>query len=474
MAELFVAAGRLDEADRFVKKAVAGALLPPKVQAQVDYLVGTIAHAQGEFGKATKSFSAASEGEESVEQRVAAALNAAISAVRLKDAEVFDQVTARMSWFAVPPALQADILAERAIFAASRREEGAELLLTSFLEENAEHERVVEVLLVLAESQLLAFPPYPQAAQDYLEKAIEKGVKGVELRRRADYIAVWISEARGEDVVLIEEAKRFLSLWEEGELTNRVRMKLAEVYDRNQDYPNAQTQFELLAAAVGDEPLAETALFFAGRASMSLFNPEGLDRAVEIFGQLVDGGGDLAPVARLYQAKAKRRLGQDEEAIASLNVLIEEELDPQVRRQALVEKVEALMALADDNVEYLEEAEQVAQRLWGEFSDLASRFRAGYLIARVREKTGDLDGALEAGYEALAIPEMALREIGDPVALSWLYRLGFSCVQFLEIQGRYEGAVRVAERLANTRGDRAEEAHERAEKLRLQHFLWEK
>jgi len=75
---------------------------------------------------------------------------------------------------------------------------------------------------------------------------------------RADYLSIWVEEAAGgNETKVIELAKKFLEQHALSPFASEVRMKLAELYYRRQDFANAQTQFELIAQNNADSSLAE-------------------------------------------------------------------------------------------------------------------------------------------------------------------------------------------------------------------------
>src|SRR4029077_1427320 len=84
---------------------------------------------------------------------------------------------------------------------------------------------------------------------------------------RADYLRIWVEEAGGTDQSkVIELAKRFIEQHEQSPFAPEVRMKLAELYYRRQDFANAQTQFELIAQQTPGNSFGEQALFFAAES----------------------------------------------------------------------------------------------------------------------------------------------------------------------------------------------------------------
>ena len=84
---------------------------------------------------------------------------------------------------------------------------------------------------------------------------------------------------------------------------------------------------------------------------------------------------------------------------------------------------------------------------------------------------------------ALEIYESLTRESGGDTAPqigsspieenNWLYRAGFSAMEILERRKNWKAAVNLAEVLAERNGPRAIEASNRAERLRLQYFVWD-
>src|SRR5437867_624768 len=101
-----------------------------------------------------------------------------------------------------------------------------------------------------------------RAGVPYRASALERGTE--EPRERGDYLTIWIEDSTdGNDAKVIELANRFLQQHEGSAFASDVRMKLAETYYRRHDFPNAQTQFEILTQQDPTNPLAEKALFFA-------------------------------------------------------------------------------------------------------------------------------------------------------------------------------------------------------------------
>jgi hypothetical protein len=63
--------------------------------------------------------------------------------------------------------------------------------------------------------------------------------------------------------------------------------------------------------------------------------------------------------------------------------------------------------------------------------------------------------------------------IGESVLRLQTLEAGFFGIDLLEASRQWEPAARLAEQIARQPGERAAEAHDRATKIRLEHFLWD-
>src|SRR5207245_8942231 len=91
----------------------------------------------------------------------------------------------------------------------------------------------------LAELAFHAMPPRLDEARKDLARAADSKPTVV-AEERGDYLAIWIEDSAGaSDSKVVELAKRFLERHATSALVPAVRMTLAEVYYRQQDFPNA-------------------------------------------------------------------------------------------------------------------------------------------------------------------------------------------------------------------------------------------
>jgi len=246
-----------------------------------------------------------------------------------------------------------------------------------------------------------------------------------------------------------------------------VRMKLAETYYRRQDFPNAQTQFELLAQQNPPGPLMEKALFFAAESALSSMGAHSLDRAIVLFDQVVRLNGELKWAARNEQAVIERKLGKPPDALLLYDEVLKSDAGPSEKREALCGKGDVLFEMAG-KVNYRRAIEVYDQLASDKEEPIHWRNQALFKKGLCLEKATDRAGALSAFYEVLeseARPDRR-RE------LFWYYKAGFNAARLLEDDSKWESAAAVYQTLAATGGNRSEEAKARLNRLRLEHFLW--
>src|SRR5262249_16946266 len=141
----------------------------------------------------------------------------------------------------------ADLQLEEGLMQAAKNDKKAAASLQRFIHDFPKNPRVSEAWVGLAELAFHSSPPRLDEARQNLEHAIADTPTGAG-SERADYLRIWVEEAAGTDESkVIELAKRFLEQHGQSPFAPEVRLKLAELYYRRQDFANAQTQFEIIA-----------------------------------------------------------------------------------------------------------------------------------------------------------------------------------------------------------------------------------
>lgn len=363
---------------------------------------------------------------------------------------------------------RADLRLAEGLMQAAKGDEKAERSLQQFIHDFPKNPRVSEALVSLAELAYHASPPRLDEARKYLTRAAESPTATA--TERGDYLNIWIEEsAGGDEAKVIDLAKHFLEQHGTSPFAPEVRMKLAELYYRRQDFANAQTQFELIAQQTSDNSLGEKALFFAAESAMSSMGEHSLDRAIVLFDQVVRQNGALRWAARNEQAVIERKLGKPKDALALYDEVLKSDAGPSEKRESQCGKGDIFFEMGATDPSSYQRAIEVYDQLASDRGEpIHWRNQALFKKGLCLEKKSDRANALATFYKILeedARPDRR-RE------LFWYYKAGFNAARLLEEDSKWESAAAIYEKLAAAGGSRSEEAKARLTNLRLEHFLW--
>jgi tetratricopeptide (TPR) repeat protein len=362
---------------------------------------------------------------------------------------------------------RANLRLEEGLMQAAKGDKKAEVSLQQFIRDFPKNPRVSEAWVALAELAFHSSPPRMDDARKDLARAAESAPTAA-AGERADYLSIWVEEsAGGNETKVIELAKRFLEQHGLSPFAPEVRMKLAELYYRRQDFANAQTQFEIIAQQNPDDSLAERALFFAAESAMSSMGEHSLDRAIVLFDQVVQKNGAMRWSARNEQALIERKLGKTKDALALYDEVLKSDAPPSEKREALCAKGDIFFEMGG-SANYQQAIEIYDQLALDKNEPSHWRNQALFKKALCLEKKDDRASALETFYKILEDETRPYRQR----ELFWYYKAGFNAARLLEEDSKWQSAAAIYERLAAAGGNRSEEAKARLNHLRLEHFLW--
>ena len=361
-----------------------------------------------------------------------------------------------------------DLRLEAALMEAGKGDPRAPDSLRAFLREFPDSDRASEAWEALAELAFHANPPRIDEVRKDLARVTESKPTAL-AQERADYLAIWLEDTTpGNDTKVIALAKKFIQEHESSDLIGSVRMKLGEIYYRTEDFANAETQFELLFEQNPNGPFTERALFFAGEAAMASMAAQSLDRAIELLDRVVRLNGELKWAARNEQAVIERKLGKPQDALALYEEVLNGAARPAEKREALCGKGDVFSELAASDPQNYQRAIDAYDQLAAEH-DVPAHWRNQALFKKglCLEKKTDRGGALASFYSVL---DEGMRP-ERPHEFFWFYKAGFNAGQLLEADAKWESAAAVYEKLVAAGGTRSDEAKQRLDRLRLEHFL---
>jgi TolA-binding protein len=432
---------------------------------RVKYLLGESYYRRGNVSAARDIFSSLSKAFNYDRQKTL--FNWAICSLLLADAAGFEQAFRELEQSQPHSDLVGDLLFAKGLLQAKSGNTSADETLQMLVREFPDHPQAAQARLVQSEIRITQQPPDLSAARQALRE-ISSDSRDPVLEEKADRLKFFaVAADPSQNVRSVQAlAQEYLQKYPDSPSKAEVRLKLAELYFRENDFPNAQTQFELVQEESPDSPLVESALFLAAEAARKSLNSASVDRAISLFEDVYKLGGSLKFQARLEQATTMRQTKHEKEAIVLLDDLLTQNPPADIRYQALDGKGEAQFTLAANEPKMYEEAIKTfdtlisTDRLPTEWKQ-----RAIYQKGKCFEKLGKMDDALSNYYDVLAVEGGS----GDPL---WFFRAGFDSAQILEDRHSWRSAAAIYEKLANTRGARSEEAKDQLTRLRLEHFLW--
>jgi tetratricopeptide (TPR) repeat protein len=365
-----------------------------------------------------------------------------------------------------------DLLLEQGLTQAAQGNRKAIETLEGFLRDFSHHRRAAEAWLALAELAFHDAPARLDDARRNLARA-RKSQPSAAITERADYLAIWIEDAapNTDPAKVTGAAGEFLRKYPTSSFISDVRMKLAETYYRQQDFPNAQTQFQILAQENQRGPFVERALFFAAKSATQSMAAQSLDRALVLLDEVVKRNGELKWAARNEQAAIERKLGKGQDAATLYDEVLQGNAKPEEKREALCGKADIHYESGQIDPENYRRAIDLYDQLSAQ-KDAPPHWRNQAIFKKgiCLEKLGDRENALATFYKIIeeeTRPDRPQREF------FWYYKAGFNAARLLEEDAKWQPAAVVYQKLASVGGARSEEAKSRLSRLRLEHFLWE-
>jgi len=468
-AQLEMEAHRFDEALAILKEAHA--LGPSPVWRERIVLLTARAYFYAKrFDKAGETFEQVANS--SSRLRREALFNAALAWLQQNDHARFIADTKDLGGNAASDETRGDLLLEEGLTQAAQGNDKAVQTMETFLREFPRHKRTAEAWVALAELAFHGAPPRFDEARKNLEKA-RNSEPNPAANERADYLTIWIEDAspNSDPAKVIAAASEFLRKYPSSPFLTDVRMKLAETYYRRQDFPNAQTHFQILAQENPRGPFTERALFFAAKSATQSMAAQSLDRALVLLDEVVKKNGELKWAARNEQAAIERRLGKNQDAATLYDEVLQGNAKPEEKREALCGKGDIFNEAGESNRENYQRAIEVYDQLAGQ-KDAPIHWRNQALFKKgiCLEKLGDRENALATFFKIIEEenrPDRPQREF------FWYYRAGFNAARLLEDDSKWQPAAVVYQKLVAAGGARSDEAKSRLARLRLEHFLWE-
>ena len=368
---------------------------------------------------------------------------------------------------------------ERALRMASLGDGEAISGLEAFAESLPDHPRRFDALIALAEISLRANPPRAVEATRHLTASLAAAREPWQ-KERASLLECYIAEAAGSTAAAGGDAfatkvEKFLIAFPQSAERTDLRMRAAQMYYRRENFSGARQLFETLAADDPGHPLAEPALFWAGRAALLSMEPTANQQAMALWEKVVARNGPLKWQARLQEALLNR-LTQPAAALQLLEEILLPTATPapeaSTRWQALSVRGEILTAMdapPASHAQGLKSFDEVINAA----GLPADWFRQTLTRKGVRlEALNRSDEALEAYYDVLSRPPAGTASPQEAQGDYWFHRAGGKALALLEKAGKFEEAIEIAKKMAKAPGPRGRAAAELVNELALKYKIW--
>jgi len=439
----------------------------PQTRAGIELQTGIAHYRAGDFLLAANCFENARRRDPALSETCL--FNEGLAALQQAGPQRFEKLAEELGKRFPKSPLRGELALEHGLVQARKHDNRAAATLRAFLHQFPSHSRTPEARLALAE--LAAESGDWDAAEDY-RRVVNTAESPKAVDEQSEYLALYLLDAqgKGQEDTLVQKATDFLRNRPGSPLATEVRMKLAQVYFRRNDFANAETQFATVAREAAQSPYAETALFLAGQSAMRTINTGAVDRALDLFDQVAKRDGPLKLHAREQQAVIQRQLEKDSEAVKLYDIVLGSKPAPDrdLLCTALAGKGDALLSMGRKDPAQNEAAVRAFQQL-AELPEANADWRnqALYKKGKAAAALGRQEDAIAAYFEVLAPAKPS-----EPERF-WYYTAGFELARLFESQRQWKPAIAVYEKIAAQKGSRTDEARAQIKRVRLEHFVWE-
>jgi tetratricopeptide (TPR) repeat protein len=447
--------------------------LPPELKEFIQFSRGLIEFRADNFAKSAQQFLEMAEFRHG-RDRNRYLYNAAISELRADDITAFTAREVEIAAENPRSSLLPNLTYLGGIYYAGKGDPRAFERLNSFINGNPGHELNVDARLALAELHLNQAPARPNAAREILEGLSTRALTLAQTER-LDYTQIWVELTGNVSSDAIKRAEKFLSDWPSSDYFPEVSMILATEYYRRKNLKSAAKYFSIVAEVFPNNRYAESARFF--KAKCSPVN----DNTIRQWRSIVEAGGSLSITAELELGHLFLSADRFVEAKTEFqNILERSDLEGDLTYATMADLAFSryLEALANGrNPEMLEDAaNQFAAVSRIEAAKPSLRFNAAVRRGKCLEALGKKTVALEI-YQSIVdettnSPDRQSAEL-PPQEIDWVFRAGFAAIDILSSQEKWLEAIHVADALSQKDGSRTGEAADLAERLRLQHWIWD-
>lgn len=277
----------------------------------------------------------------------------------------------------------------------------------------------------------------------------------------------------GRDEKAKELARDFIRRYPDSPQAPEVLYWIGVVEYNQANYRAAETNFIEFVDRYPADDLTDDALL---RAGLCASKQKEYHRAIEFLSRLAKEfpQSEKMAHARFAQADALAELARFSEAILIFDDIINRHPHSELLPMAWMRKGDCQFTLgAEDPKRYQESIESYRVVANSSQADLDLVMQALYKIGRCREKMGQVDEAFEQYYFKVIIRYLEDREKGiwhNEASKIWFTRAAVNAADIMEARQDWRTVVRILERVIKAGVPAADEARERIERIKSEHW----
>jgi len=433
---------------------------PQLLKAYARALSGKASFALKEPEKASQAFQEASEISARLKENELKSLSDLNSGITLLDtshAKELDALSEKLK----DPVTKSYLILERGLYLSSINQASGRDLLTSFLTNFPDNPRRAEAALALAENAIFAEPKDLELARAHISDAKFNAETSPKLAARR--IEVLLTLGEGQELVT-----DFLTKSPDHPLGARLLFRQGQSYRDINEIGKAYLAFEQFIKQHPKHEFIDAARYLSALSALASGTESAEKNAIIRFQELIDNKGALAHESVIALSGLLIDSDRQNDALTEIKKHLKDKtLSDNDRRRLLI-----LAADASGQLSNYEQALSYYQDLLAIKSlSIATHNQACFLQGQVYERLGKKTEALESYLSVIN------RQLNPKEATSLEWKGFDKCglegaLSLLEREKNWRAAISLAEKISRSGSPRAEDAREKAKRIRLEQKIW--
>ncbi len=437
--------------------------IAPIAKQQAAFLLGKINHNEKNHLAAAAAFQKVVD-TASKELRTAAIVNAASSYLAAADTKGFKKLQKNIN----NPQTQTNLTLEYALWLTKENKIQARTILQNFTIKHPDHPRITEARLALALNSLLVPPTDPVIYQNTIPQISKTSLTPAQ---QADYAylayrnAISLNNFTGAANI----AKNFAESYPLHPRNPEFSLLEGQALYHNGQHNEARRILLSLTKKHPKHPLKNYAQYYAAMSAKLEGTPQSETEAISLFSKIASNKSSLSKEALHQLAKLHINQNNPQQAIKILQPLYNTQPKNKKTLNTSITLASAYHTLGNTKPVNFKSALTIYNTLISQFKNTPLiHNQIKYTKALTLQHMGNNEHALKVYYSVINAQNP------KSIEWKWYYKCGFTAIAMLEEMKNPNAAIAIAKKLANTKGNRSQEAQKRARALEMKYMIWEK